>query len=352
MESKDHILFLTPGFPKNEKDTTCLPYFQNYLLHFIKYRPNTELTIISFQYPFLKKEYQWNGIRVIALGGSNKKYGYKILLWRRALKIIRHIHQKLAIRLIHSLWLKECALIGNYIAKQLKVGHICTAMGTEVIKSQNHFLKILNPNQMTIVAVSNFQKAHLQKSFPQIKIKCIPWGIARPPHLKLKPYNKRQIDILGVGSLIELKNYLNFIHIIQQLLEEKPNLVVRIIGDGVQRGLLEREIKRKKLEKTIKLIGQMDNSEVWKYMQNSKVFLHTSTFESQGYVFLEALLNGMKIVSRKVGIAEKSDYWGIGNDMVSLSSKVSQALAYFEPQIVLPYPIQKTIDDYCHLYEI
>jgi glycosyltransferase involved in cell wall biosynthesis len=42
-------------------------------------------------------------------------------------------------------------------------------------------------------------------------------------------------------------------------------------------------------------------------MYQSKIFLHTSTYESQGYVFLEALYCGLTVVCFDVGLVEQSN---------------------------------------------
>jgi hypothetical protein len=49
-------------------------------------------------------------------------------------------------------------------------------------------------------------------------------------------------------------------------------------------------------------------------MQRSKIFVHPSTFEGSGYVFAEALVNGMNIVSFNVGYAQQHPKWFIAED--------------------------------------
>jgi glycosyltransferase involved in cell wall biosynthesis len=292
----------------------------------------------------------WNGIRVIPFMGRNKKYFHKISLWRKALQAIRKIHKTNPIDVVHSLWLKECALIGNYISKSLRTNHVCTAMGTDVLKNRNIYLKLLNLRYVHVVVVSDFQNQHLKASRASLNTRLIPWGIANEGTEMLKSFDHRLVDVLGVGSLSTVKDYKTFIETIKILVRDQPDLKVKIIGDGPLLNELKLNVQRHNLSDNIDFLGHLSNDVVQEYMQNSRVLLHTATFESQGYVFLEALKNGMKIVSRKVGIARQSEQWHLGDDGPSLALAVKQSLLFHEAVSFNLYPIQNTVKSYVELY--
>ena len=147
-----------------------------------------------------------------------------------------------------------------------------------------------------------------------------------------------------------MKDFNTFIDIANILLQKRPNLVIRIIGEGVQEHFLAEKIKKLSLQEHIKLLGCLKNQEVQQYMQNSKVFLHTSTFETQGYVFLEALMNGMNIVSRKVGIAKQGISWQITEDIDGFVHCILQGLKPFECKPIIPYPMEITTAKYNNIY--
>lgn len=52
-------------------------------------------------------------------------------------------------------------------------------------------------------------------------------------------------------------------------------------------------------------------AEMLKLMARSRVLVHPSRYESQGYVFLEALMQGMSVVSYPVSIASPSERWSV-----------------------------------------
>ena len=105
--------------------------------------------------------------------------------------------------------------------------------------------------------------------------------------------NERDIDILGVGGLIPLKNYQLFIRLIKSILPDFPNLKAVIIGEGKERKIIEQMIEEWNLSEHISLTGMLPRHEVLNYMNRSRIFLHPSTYESFGFVFSEALYSGM-----------------------------------------------------------
>ena len=72
MKSNNHIVFLVPGFPKDENDTTCIPALQLFVRNFNSVNPQLKINVIAFQYPYKKKGYSWNGIKVYSAGGKGK----------------------------------------------------------------------------------------------------------------------------------------------------------------------------------------------------------------------------------------------------------------------------------------
>ena len=62
-------------------------------------------------------------------------------------------------------------------------------------------------------------------------------------------------------------------------------------------------------------------------MSQSNILLHTSTYESFGFVFLEALHSGMHIVSYDVGLAKMSKYWKVCNSKTKLVEACKNVLS-------------------------
>lgn len=300
--SLSHIVFLTPGFAASETDSTTIPALQDYIKSISESSPETKISLITFQFPFQKQPYDWHGIEVIPLNGQNGKLN-KVSIWLKALKKLQKINKSNRISTIHSFWIGECSFIGQFFAKKYGIKHLITAMGQDVFK--NKYARFVNPIHSKMITLSEPHRDLLQKNY-QLSSEIIPWSIDTKSFPDLK---ENCIDILGVGSLNSVKNYLGFIRIIKAVVVEYPNLKVEIIGDGTELHHIQKSITQNQLASNITLTGKLNRSEVYDKMSRSKILLHTSEYESFGYVFAEALYSGIKIVSFPVGSFTPIPQW-------------------------------------------
>jgi len=347
MSSSKHILFLVPGFPADENDFNCIPPFQDFLEKFITEYPSTKNSVIAFQYPYKNKNYEWNRINVIPLRGKNIRLK-KPFIWLRTIREAERIHNSINIDVVHSLWLGECAMIGNILSKKFGCQHICTLMGQDV-KPFNIYLKIIKNSKTKFIALSNNQSELFYELTNRKVDEIIHWGI---DDQKLS-YQERDIDLLGVGSLIPLKNYSLFIKTIDEIMKTTPSLKSKLVGTGPESSKLKKMAEAKGLEKNIEFTGLIDRKEIFKLMQRSKILVHPSKFEGSGFVFAEALANGTNIVSFNVGYAQKHPKWSIANDEQDfkiITERLLDSELNFEPSNL--FPLRETVDRYADLYGI
>lgn len=343
--SISHIVFLTPGFAVSENDSVTIPSLQIYLMALRKALPQAKLTLIPFQYPFTNKKYNWNGIDVIPLNGCNKK-SRKIATWYTSYKLLQKIHLETPFTVIHSFWIGECSLIGQLFARQKNISHIVTAMGQDVFK--NSYVKFIHEKHSKVVTLSKHHQSELYKNYG-LKSEIIPWGIDTDSFPKIKD---AKIDILGVGSLNSIKNYPFFIDVIKKVVEKRPDLNVEIIGSGNESSKIRSLIKSHNLNEHITLTGELSRDNVLQKMSMSKILLHTSKYESFGYVFSEALYSGMRIVSFDVGVSQKLPEWKVCNSEESFVANCLNLLSNENPEKkrVLLYDTDFTLKAYLTLY--
>jgi len=125
---------------------------------------------------------------------------------------------------------------------------------------------------------------------------------------------KRDIDILGAGSLIQLKRYDLFIDVIFELRKMFPSIRVMICGKGPEKVKLEQQIMRSGLSDTIILADELPHESVLKLMQRSRIFLHTSTYEGYSTVCSEALFAAAKVISFCKPMHHSIENWDIVKD--------------------------------------
>lgn len=322
MKTNKHILLFTPGFPTDESDGNCLPTVQNYARELAE-SGEVYVTVLSLHYPFELRTYVWNGIDVIALGGANSKYPSRFFLWNKAMKALKEIHEQKPIDVVHSFWMHECGMLGNRFARKYKITQVITLMGQDM-KPPNRFVRFVKQDWPKIVALSDF-KPQLSETGVREPDIVIPFGLPEREKQWVKSVPKT-IDVLGVGSLIHLKNYEQFIRVIALLKKDNPEIRAELVGDGVERKKLNELIDKLELNSNVKLIGHLPRNMVYEKMNQARLFLHTSDYETQGYVFNEALLAELPIVSKRVGISAEQPYWKIGNTDEELAEHVQSLL--------------------------
>jgi glycosyltransferase involved in cell wall biosynthesis len=338
--NQDTLVIITPGFPKDEYDSTCLPAQQNLVKAINRSFPSIKIIIISFQYPFLRSEYPWNGNTVVAIGGANKNKLRRRLTWFRAWKQLKKIRNDQHILGILSFWCGECAFIGNRFAQKFHLTHFCWLLGQDA-KKENVYVKKINRSGGMYIALSDFIAGEFFKQHHIKPEHTIPIGI--DPAEYDSSIKHRDIDILAAGSLIPLKQYQVFINTIAVLQKEFPGIKAVLCGDGPDKIPLQNLINHLSLQKNISLTGEKPHDEILLTMQRSKIFLHPSCYEGLGMVCLEALYAGCNVVSFVQPMKAGIQNWHIVADeqaMIAACKSLLESKVMHLP--VLPYSIDNT----------
>jgi len=129
------------------------------------------------------------------------------------------------------------------------------------------------------------------------------------------------IHLISVGSLVEKKNQRMLIYIAEILRDKKVNFKISILGDGVKRNFLEKEILNRGFVNSVHLLGNVDD--VPSYLNQASIFVHTAIYEPFGLVLLEAMAAGLPVVSLDGG----------GNRDIVIDGKNGFLIAENEPSL-------------------
>lgn len=291
---KPTLVILTPGFPKDKADTTCLPPQQIFVKALKEICPGLNIIVLTFQYPFFAVEYEWHGVKVISIGGRERGRIFRLITWIEAWLILRKLNKEYRLIGLLSFWFGECAFVGSRFAKKHGLTHYSWLLGQDA-KKWNKYFKWIKPKGTELIALSDFLVREVMKNHGIKPLHVIPVGIDTSL-FKTTPV-KRDIDILGAGSLIPLKRYELFIESISYLKETFPNMNAVICGKGPEMQRLKSLARAKGAEGNITFKGELPHKEVLRLMQRSKVFLHPSVYEGFGAVLSEALYSGAQVVS-------------------------------------------------------
>ncbi len=164
-------------------------------------------------------------------------------------------------------------------------------------------------NAIKCHAVSNYLKEHFAKYGRKDAI-VIPNGVDRfefrPDLNKRKTRKELGFDtdnlIIACGSRLEHKNGTHDVVEAANYLKERiKDFKIVVIGDGPDRGKLEKMIKKFNLEDKIYLLGYILHPEVPKYMAAADIFVRPSLAEGFGIIFIEAMAAGAAVVGTPVG---------------------------------------------------
>jgi glycosyltransferase involved in cell wall biosynthesis len=343
------LVILTPGFPKDESDTTCLPLQQALIKAIKKHYPEINLLILSFQYPFKKRSYTWCGVPVEAFGGRGRGKLMRVYNWAKVWLALKKIRKNKEVIGLLSFWLGECAFIAEQFARLYHLKHYCWILGQDA-KPGNRYCTMANMSGSSLLALSDFLAGNMYINYGVMPQYVIPGGI---DETMFRNGNKeRHIDVLAAGSLIPLKQYHLFIEVICRLRHQFPHIKAVLCGDGPDKQRLMQMIKRLKMEDHITLVGEIPHDEVLDLMQQSKVFLHTSNYEGLGMVCLEALYAGAKVISFVRPMDDAIPNWHVTENTYCMAGIAASILS--NPRVryhaVAPYKIAGIAGQIMQLY--
>lgn len=106
--------------------------------------------------------------------------------------------------------------------------------------------------------------------------------------------------LMTVGRLVSSERYKGFdevINVLPALLEDVPNLVYMVVGDGSDRGRLEDKVTRLGLKQHVLFTGLIPESEKADHYRLADAYVMPSRGEGFGFVLLEAMACGVPAVA-------------------------------------------------------
>jgi len=286
-------VILTPGFPASEEDSACLPAQQAFVNSVLKQDPQLQVLILAFQYPFYESEYDFHGATVFSFNGRNKGGWHRLLLWRKIWKRLQWVHQQYRIQGLISFWYGERCFIGNRFEKKYGLPHFCWILGQDA-RAGNKYVQRTQAPTSRLIAMSDFLANEFKRNYHFRPAHIIPNGVE--PLIE-DPPGFRDIDVLGVGSFISLKQFDIFINCISAARSNFPQLRAVLCGKGPEKKALLQMITDKNLQQHVRLLDELPHQDVLALMQRSRILLHPSSYEGFSTVCVEALAAGARVIS-------------------------------------------------------
>lgn len=319
----DTLIILTPGFASSEADTNCLPMQQALVRTLQEDFPALNIVVIAFQYPYFKKTYKWYGSTVISFNGKNKGGLLRIMRAKEISAVLNKIHRKNKIIGLLSFWYGECAAVGKNFADKNELKHFCWLLGQDA-RTGNKHVKQVKAEADELIALSDFLQEEFKRNYGIRPAHVIPPGI--DTRRLAMGETKRDVDILGAGSLIPLKRFDLFIELIAEIKKQVPTIRAVLAGNGTAREDLRAMIDRFGLHDNLRLTGELAHPELLKLMQRSKLLLHPSSYEGFSGVCQEAVACGAEVVSFCKPMNQDMEQWHIVTSRNNMLEKIMEIL--------------------------
>ncbi|MEL7424940.1 MAG: glycosyltransferase family 4 protein [Bacteroidota bacterium] len=338
-----HVIWVTPGFAADETDSRCIPPQQ--LLAKALLDAGVQLHVVSLHYPHQKKPYYWHGADVYPCHQTG--FLAKVRTWLKAYHQIRILCKAYPDAILHSFWLNDACLLAQWVDRFRGRRHLVTLMGQDA-RPDNRYLRLLPLSSMYKVALSQFHAEAFQRSTGLEVEEIIPWG------LPVQSINRgeRPYHLLGIGNLIPLKRFEDFVQLVADMQASVPELRCLLVGEGPEKEYLIKRSKELGVQDSLELTGSIPRERVLQLLSQSRVLVHPSSYESFGFVLVEAIQQGAAVVARPVGIAPELESVQLANDREEFKQATITALqAPNEVSLVEYFQLEQIKTRYIQLYQ-
>ena len=185
--------------------------------------------------------------------------------------------------------------------------------------SIQHFESDVLPRVDGLVFVSKYIQNELFKRVPAITSVS---SVVVPnflPDPGLPDSQSPTADLINIGTLETRKNQQYLLEIVAALRDLGTPLTLTIVGDGVDKPMLEAKAKALKVEKLVHFTGFINKAA--EQIGTHKAYIHVATMESFGITLIEAMARGRPIFAVPVGgVSELID-----NGVYSLALPINDA---------------------------
>ncbi len=190
----------------------------------------------------------------------------------------------------------------------VRVAHAHSALGDEKLsfktKLYEKYMRSLILNNATeLVACGKAAGIRLYGEEAMERVKVILNGIDTEKFVFSEENRnavRKELNIEGkfvighVGHLLAVKNQSFLLDLMPSLLEKNPDCVLLMLGEGPDREMLEKKIKKLSLEKNVIMTGNV--SDVHRYLSAMDVFAFPSLFEGMPLSIVEVQANGLPCI--------------------------------------------------------
>lgn len=342
------LVIISPAFPANESESYWVPSQQHLAKSIKENFPGLNIIVLTYFYPYQKKEYNWHGINVISLDGMKTN---RLVLFAKIWARLRNINKTYDVIGVISFWCREGAFAAKYFCTRHRLKHVCWICGQDARKG-NKYLRWATYKPIELVAISDFISSTFHKNYSVKPAHIIPNAIV-PKSFPSSLSQHRDIDLLAVGSLIPLKKFDVFISAVNRLKQDFPDIKAVLCGSGEEKENLNSLVNKWQLKNNITVLEATSQDTVFELMQRTKILLHPSSYEGFSTVCLEALYAGAHVISFTRAMDQDIKNWHIVSTEEEMHTKSLALLhnAHLSHERVLVYDMADSAKMFMKLFD-
>lgn len=222
--------------------------------------------------------------------------------------------------LLNSHWILPQGFTGTLAARPLGIPHVVTVHGGDVFALRGRLLgcckkfALKGADAVTVNSGATWDAVHGILPGPK-RIECIPMGVSRPSRdgpstaaaLRARYRRAKGPLLVFVGRLVEEKGVADLLKAVSLLVPRLPDVTALIVGDGQDRGQLERLAGSLDIAGRVSFTGWVAAEQVADHLECADIFVGPSRQapdgwqEAQGLTFLEAMMAQTPVVATRTG---------------------------------------------------
>ena len=238
------------------------------------------------------------------------------MLSNRLLPLVRQLHAKDPVNLIHAHSALPCGDAAFRISKALGIPYVVSVHGLDAYSTRQvqgiagtwcaRASESVYRNARTVVCVSQCVQQQIEaRQEKSCQTRVVYNGVNPDLFTPLQTENKSPLKIASVGNLIPIKGHATLLRAFAALGSEFASVTCDIVGDGPEREHLESLAAALGIAARVSFLGRKSRHEVAEALRRATLFALPSVYEAFGCVYLEAMATGIPAIGcQGQGIAE------------------------------------------------
>ncbi len=159
---------------------------------------------------------------------------------------------------------------------------------------------VVSHSQATVVPSAYLKRIVTQWGIDE-QILHVIYNAFTPPDVRKKNIHRKTFTIVTVGRLVPWKGFATLIDTVVTLHTSYPHVTLTIIGDGIDKEMLEKKIQQAHAESYIQMKGALSKDAVYTELSCADAFVLFTSYEGFSHLILEAMSIGVPILTTAVG---------------------------------------------------